>query len=113
MLKKFQKPDEAAVKPSEANALTKRDIAIAIADETGVNQIQALQAVQLMLDKISEALESGKRVEFREFGVFEVVTRKARIGRNPNKPDAVVTIPAHKSVKFKPGKRIRAVFGGK
>ncbi|HHU14004.1 MAG TPA: integration host factor subunit beta, partial [Lentisphaerae bacterium] len=42
-----------------------------------------------------------------EFGVFEVTTRKARIGRNPNKPEDVVVIPVRRVVKFKPGKRMR------
>lgn len=46
-------------------------------------------------------------MEFREFGVFEVTTRKARIGRNPNRPEDVVMIPVRRVVKFKPGKRMR------
>lgn len=92
-------------------ALTKRDLAIQISEETGLNQLQALQAVQLTLDGICAALEKGQHVEFRDFGVFEIVLRKARIGRNPNKPQDTVEIPAHKSVKFKPGKRMREMFG--
>ena len=48
-------------------------------------------------------------MEFRDFGVFEIVTRKSRIGRNPNKPEDVVVIPARKVVKFKPGKRLRKI----
>jgi nucleoid DNA-binding protein len=52
-------------------------------------------------------------VEFREFGVFEIAERKARIGRNPNKPQDVVHIPVRKVVKFKPGKRMRQMLAGK
>jgi nucleoid DNA-binding protein len=100
-------------KKDDEPALTKRDIAITIADEIGVNQIQATQMVQRMLDLILEALEKGRHVEFRDFGVFAVVTRRSRVGRNPNKPDEVVTIPEHRGVKFKPGKKIRTMFGGK
>jgi nucleoid DNA-binding protein len=51
-------------------------------------------------------------VEFRNFGVFEVRTRKQRIGRNPGQPDQVVTIPERKVVKFKPGKIMRKVVTG-
>jgi DNA-binding protein HU-beta/integration host factor subunit alpha len=91
-------------------ALTKRELAIMISEESGLNQQQALQAVQLTLDNICAALEKGQHVEFRDFGVFEIVTRKARIGRNPNKPQDTVMIPEHKSVKFKPGKRMREMF---
>ena len=46
------------------------------------------------------------------FGVFEIRTRKERIGRNPNQPDHVVTIPERKVVKFKPGKIMRKRITG-
>jgi DNA-binding protein HU-beta/integration host factor subunit alpha len=47
-------------------------------------------------------------VELRNFGVFEVKVRKARVGRNPNKPETDVPIPARSMVKFKAGKEMRA-----
>lgn len=88
-------------------ALTKRELVAQIALETGLTQQQVFLVVQQTLDGIVDALTAGKHVEFREFGVFEVTERKARIGRNPNKPEDVVMIPARKVVKFKPGKRMR------
>ncbi|MCL1920786.1 MAG: integration host factor subunit beta [Kiritimatiellaeota bacterium] len=88
-------------------ALTKRDLAATVAEKSGLNQFQALQAVQSALDGILDALAKGQHVEFREFGVFNIVTRKARVGRNPNKPQDTFEIPAHRYVKFKPGKRMR------
>ena len=60
--------------------------------------------IQQTLDRITDALASGSNVELRNFVVFEVKSRKQRIGRNPNKPEQVVTIPERKVVKFKPGK---------
>jgi len=42
------------------------------------------------------------------FGVFLVRTRKARLGRNPNKPTEVVPIPARKVADFKPGRIMKA-----
>jgi hypothetical protein len=47
-------------------------------------------------------------VELRNFGVFEIKVRKARIGRNPNAPATDVPIPERSVVKFKPGKEMRA-----
>jgi DNA-binding protein HU-beta/integration host factor subunit alpha len=47
-------------------------------------------------------------VELRNFGVFEVRTRKARVGRNPNNPTQTVQIPPRAVVKFKPGKIMSA-----
>jgi nucleoid DNA-binding protein len=54
--------------------------------------------------QITEALAKGDKVELRKFGVFEVKVRKARVGRNPNKPETDVPIPARSMVKFKAGK---------
>jgi nucleoid DNA-binding protein len=44
--------------------------------------------------------------------VFEINVRKSRIGRNPNKPQDVVTIPERKVVKFKPGKIMKQRITG-
>ena len=84
--------------------MTKRDLVMRIADETGLIQQDVYAVIQKSLDYIVEALEQDETVEFRNFGVFEVRDRKQRIGRNPNKPEQVVTIPTRKVVKFKPGK---------
>jgi len=83
---------------------TKRDLVMRIADETGLIQQDVHEVIQKTLDYITESLARGENVEFRNFGVFEVAERKQRIGRNPNKPDQVVTIPTRRVVKFKPGK---------
>ncbi len=88
--------------------LTKRDLVIRISNETGLVQQQVLDVVQKTLDYIAEALAKGDKVELRNFGVFEVKVRKARIGRNPNAPETDVPIPQRCVVKFKPGKEMRA-----
>ena len=94
-------------------ALTKRDLVTQISKETDITQQDVYLVIQKALDGIVDALEAGKHVEFREFGVFEVASRKARIGRNPNKPEDVVMIPVRRVVKFKPGKRMRDMLAGK
>ncbi|HMP82448.1 MAG TPA: HU family DNA-binding protein [Verrucomicrobiota bacterium] len=88
--------------------LTKRDLVIRISEETGLVQQQVLDVVQKTLDYIAEALAKGDKVELRNFGVFEVKIRKARVGRNPNAPEHDVPIPERAVVKFKPGKEMRA-----
>jgi nucleoid DNA-binding protein len=87
--------------------LTKRDLVVRISEETGLVQQQVLEVIQKNLDYISEALAKGNDVELRNFGVFEVKVRKARVGRNPNKPETDVPIPARSVVKFKAGKEMR------
>ena len=87
--------------------MTKRDLVIRISEETGLVQQQVLDVVQKTLDYISEAVAKGETVELRNFGVFEVKIRKARVGRNPNAPERDVPIPSRAVVKFKPGKEMR------
>jgi nucleoid DNA-binding protein len=91
--------------------MTKRDLVIRISNETGLTQQEVLDVVQKTFDYISEALAKGDRVELRNFGVFEVKTRRPRIGRNPNAPESDVPIPARSVVKFKAGKEMRIDVG--
>ena len=87
--------------------MTKRDLVVRISDETGLVQQSVLDIVQKTLDYIAEAVAQGRKVELRNFGVFEVKIRRARVGRNPNSPATDVRIPPRAVVKFKPGKEMR------
>lgn len=88
--------------------LTKRDLVVRISNETGMIQHDVLNVIQKTLDYISESLAQGQAVQLRNFGVFEVKMRKARVGRNPNKPENDVPIPPRAVVKFKPGKEMKS-----
>ena len=90
--------------------MTKRDLVMRISLETGLIQEDVTAVLQKTLDYITEALAEGEHIEFREFGVFDVVTRKSRIGRNPKKPEETVVIPEWKTVKFKPGKKMKQLI---
>ena len=87
--------------------MTKRDIVLRISNDTGLVQQQVLDVVQKTLDCIAGSVSKGKKVELRNFGVFEVKIRKARVGRNPNAPETDVPIPQRAVVKFKAGKEMR------
>ena len=78
-----------------------------ISEETGIAQKQVLQVVQGTFDRISDALAKGETVELRNFGVFAVKIRKARVGRNPKQPETDVPIPSRAMVKFIAGKEMR------
>ena len=87
--------------------LTKRDLVLRISEETGQIQHDIHNIIQKTLDYIAEALSKGDKVELRNFGVFYVRARKARIGRNPKRPDVDVPIPRLAVVKFKPGRLMK------
>jgi nucleoid DNA-binding protein len=82
--------------------MTKREMVLKIAQETGLKQLDVKRVVQRTLTLVVEALASGKTVELRNFGVFKVKSRKARVGRNP-KTGTTVPVPAKRVVTFKPG----------
>ena len=88
--------------------LTKRDLVVKISNETGLVQHQVFDVIQKTLDHITTSLSNGDAVELRNFGVFEVKLRKARVGRNPNRPEHDVPIPPRAVVKFKAGKEMKA-----
>jgi len=87
--------------------LTKRDLVMQISKEAGITQQDVFTVIQQTLDRITDALASGRDVELRNFGVFEVRLTKSRVGRNPHKPEKDVIIPARATVKFKSGKVMR------
>jgi DNA-binding protein HU-beta/integration host factor subunit alpha len=87
--------------------MTKRDLVVRISEDTGLKQQDVMIAFQRALEVITEALGRGEKVELRNFGVFEVRKRKARVGRNPNTPQINVPIPPRFVVRFKPGKEMR------
>ena len=85
--------------------MTKRDLVINISEETGMVQQEVLQVVQCTLDHISNAVAKGTTVELRNFGVFEVKVRKARIGRNPNRAgkECAHSPPRHGEIQARQG----------
>lgn len=91
--------------------MTKRDLVLRIAAQSGLNQRDIATVVQLMLDNVTSELAAGRGVEFRNFGVFSVKKRAARIGRNPNMPARDVVIPEEAVVKFKAGKTMKERVG--
>lgn len=63
--------------------------------------------VDAILDRMTDALVDGDRVELRAFGTFALRARGARTGRNPRSGQSVA-VAAKRVVHFKPGKSLRA-----
>lgn len=86
--------------------IAKRTIAERIAERLALGQVQTLQVVQAFLDEVVEELARGNRLEFRDFGVFETVTRKARTALNPKTLEKV-PVKSRVVVKFKVGRLLK------
>ena len=85
--------------------VTKKEIVKKISEDLGVTQLLTKEIVQRTFDAVIEALGSEKRIELRNFGVFEVKTRAPRMARNPKTGDRV-PVPMKNVVCFKPGKEM-------
>lgn len=83
--------------------MTKKEIVAKIAAKLGTSHLETQRIVQATLDAVTETLVVEGRAELRNFGVFEVKRRAARIARNP-KTGAKVDVPEKCVVVFKPGK---------
>ena len=93
------------------HTVTKKELVDRIADRAGANKVLVKKVVQSFLDEAILELARGNRLEFRDFGVFEVVVRRARTGRNPRTGDKVA-VPPKRVVTFKMGKVMREKIGG-
>lgn len=93
------------------STVTKKELLDQIADATGYKRVHVKRIVQGFLDAIIVELGKGNRMEFREFGVFEVQQRRARMAQNP-KTLVPVSVPARRSVKFKAGRLMKETLTG-
>lgn len=85
--------------------MTKKEIVKTISDEIGLTQLKTKEIVQKTFDAIVDTLVEEKRIELRNFGVFEVKRRAARKARNPRTGEKVF-VPEKFVVTFKPGKEM-------
>lgn len=85
---------------------TKKELVNRIADQTGQTKVVVKEVLQSFLDEIIHELSLGNRLEFREFGVFEVRERRARVAQNPRTLEKV-PVPPKRVVKFKVGRMMR------
>jgi len=90
--------------------VTKKELVSRIADRTGQTKVITKDIIQMFLDEIISELGRGNRLEFREFGVFEIKERAARKAQNPRTLEKV-DVPAKKVVKFKVGRLMKERVG--
>jgi integration host factor subunit beta len=92
--------------------ITKRHLIDRIADQTRQKRTVVKKTIQCFLDNVIGELRSGHRLEFRDFGVFEIRERAARVAQNP-KTLQRVPVPPKKTVKFKVGRLMKDALEGR
>lgn len=88
--------------------MIKLDIVNEIVNRIGLSKAKAELAVETVFEAMKQALARGDRIELRGFGVFNVRPRKTGVGRNP-RTGQEVAIPPGRTVRFKPGKELKAL----
>lgn len=89
--------------------ITKKELIDQISQATDIKRVVVKRIVQSFLDSIVVELGKGNRLEFRDFGVFEVKHRRARMAQNPKTLDPV-KVPPKRTVKFKVGRLMKQVL---
>lgn len=90
--------------------VTKKDLVDRIADESKIKRNIVKRIIQSFLDEVIVELGNGNRLEFRDFGVFEIRERAARIAQNPKTMEKV-PVPKKRTVKFKVGRLMKDRLG--
>jgi DNA-binding protein HU-beta len=86
--------------------MNKTELINAIATKSGLSKKDSEKALVATIDSITDALKDGDKVQLVGFGIFDVKSRAARIGRNP-KTKEPINIPETKSPVFKAGKALK------
>lgn len=93
--------------------MNKSDLIDVIASKTGLTKVKSGEALDALLEAVTDSLKSGDSVSLIGFGVFKALERAARTGRNP-KTGAEIKIEAKKSISFVAGKSLKdSVNAGK
>jgi len=91
--------------------VTKKELIDRIAEKTQAKRVVVKRIVQAFLDEVIEELARDNRLEFRDFGVFEIRSRAARMAQNPKTLEQV-PVPAKRTVKFKIGRLMKMALDG-
>ncbi|MDR1208761.1 MAG: HU family DNA-binding protein [Clostridiales bacterium] len=91
--------------------MNKNELVSAVSERSGLSKKDTEKALQAFVDSVTEELVAGGKVLLVGFGVFDVVDRKARVGRNP-RTGGPLDIEASKAPRFRVGKTLRDAVNG-
>jgi len=90
--------------------MTKNELARELADDFELPRRQVTELVEAMLERITQVLRSGDKVQLTPFGQFKIRDRAARIARNPQTGEPV-NVPAKRVLKFIAGRSLKEAVG--
>ncbi len=89
--------------------MNKTELIASVAEKTGLTKKDAERVINATFETITASLAKGNRVQLSGFGIFEVKTREARVGRNPRTKEEI-QIPASRQPAFKASKTLKDII---
>lgn len=86
--------------------MNKSGLVEAVAEKSKITKRQAEDLINLVFDKMTEALKRGERIEIRGIGSFIVKDYKSYTGRNPRTGESIQVSPKRLPF-FKVGKELK------
>lgn len=87
--------------------MNKAELVVAVSEICELSKKEVERVTDVLFDQMESALRAGETVKISGFGVFQVKSRKERIGTSPVGDHNRITIPATKTVGFKPSKNLK------
>ncbi|MDR2461021.1 MAG: HU family DNA-binding protein [Deltaproteobacteria bacterium] len=86
--------------------MTKSELVAQVSDDTGMSKSQVQKVLESIIETTIKTLKKDPRFPIFGLGVFQVVKRPKRKGRNPRTGQPLI-VKAHKAVKFKAAKKLK------
>lgn len=86
--------------------MTKRELIDLVSRKAHLTKKASEEVIEVFLSEIGRVLSKGEKVVLSGFGTFRVISMKGKTVKIP-KTDKLVTIKAHRSPRFTPGKRLK------
>ena len=92
--------------------ITRVDLANALRDRFGLTAADSYKMIDIIFDEIGQSLVNGEEVKITGFGAFKILSKSARIGRNP-KTGVPAVISARNVATFRPSNEFKEMVAGK
>lgn len=92
--------------------ITRNDLANTLRDRFGLTATDSYRMIDIIFDEIEQSLVNGEEVKIAGFGTFKILSKSARIGRNP-KTGVPAVISARRVATFRPSNDFRQIVSVK
>ena len=92
--------------------ITRIDLANALRNRFGLTAADSYRMIDIIFDEIEQSLINGEDVKITGFGTFKILSKSARIGRNP-KTGVPALISARRVASFRPSNDFRKIVSEK